>query len=266
MGQNGVGTCTKCDATGNRRHEKPCKEELELLPHSTDLRFDGSLMRQAYNVGKSGDWKGFLENDKLSAWTSVQVGECYNEVEQKDEGPQSIAQQILHKRTDFLRRIIVPVVVCVPSFLTGIRLKSTSGESLEGTERSSATGGVRRAVASVIGRHQTESWSHKDGTDRQEAKVFRPHAAPNRVCDSLINALKLQAHHQKNSDSPAVVAQGLLLKRWLKIMDGLRRFIMLDNHEAVKVGDFAKKMESRPVVKPNFTTDFLEAVVREGGS
>ena len=69
VGQNGVGTCRKCDATGDRRHEKPCKEELELLRHSTDLRFDGSLMRQAYNVGKSGDWRGFLENDKLSAWT-----------------------------------------------------------------------------------------------------------------------------------------------------------------------------------------------------
>ena len=101
---------------------------------------------------------------------------------------------------------------------------------------------------------------------RQEAKEFRAHAAPNGVCDNLINALKLQAHHQKHSDSPVVVAQGLLLKRWLKIMNGHRRFIMVDNHEAVKVGDVAKKMESRPVVKPNFTTDFPEAVVRGGGS
>ena len=199
----------------------------------------------------------------------MKVGKCCNEVEQKDEGPQSIAQQILHKKADHRasrRTKSGHIVVCVPSFLTGIRLKSTSGESLEGTGRRSATGGVRRAVASIIGRPQTESWSHKDGTDRQEAKVFRPHAAPNRVCDKLINALKLQAHHQKNSDSPAVVAQGLLLKRWLKIMDGLRRFIMVDNHEAVKVGDFAKKMESRPVVKLNFTTDFPEVVVRGGGS
>ena len=56
------------------------------------------------------------------------------------------------------------------------------------------------------------------------------------------------------------------MKRWLKIMNGLRRFIMVDNHEAVKVGDVAKKMESRPAVKPNFTTDFPEAVVRGGGS
>ena len=39
---------------------------------------------------------------------------------------------------------------------------------------------------------------------------------------------------------------------------------MVDNHEAVKVGDSEKNMESSPVVKPKFTTDFLEAVVREG--
>ena len=38
---------------------------------------------------------------------------------------------------------------------------------------------------------------------------------------------------------------------------------MVDNHEAVKVGDSEKNMESRPVVKPNFTTDLLEAVVRD---
>ena len=38
----------------------------------------------------------------------------------------------------------------------------------------------------------------------------------------------------------------------------------LDTHEAVKVGDLEKNVEARPVVKPKFTTDFAEAVVREG--
>ena len=36
------------------------------------------------------------------------------------------------------------------------------------------------------------------------------------------------------------------------------------NHEAVNVGHLEENMESRPVVKPKFTTHFLEAVVREG--
>ena len=36
--------------------ETPWKEELELLRHSTDMRFEGSQMRQAYNAVKSCDW------------------------------------------------------------------------------------------------------------------------------------------------------------------------------------------------------------------
>ena len=39
---------------------------------------------------------------------------------------------------------------------------------------------------------------------------------------------------------------------------------MVDNHEAARVGDLEKNMESRKVVKPKFMTDCPEAVVREG--
>ena len=47
-------------------------------------------------------------------------------------------------------------------------------------------------------------------------------------------------------------------------MDGLRKFIMVDNHEVVRVGELDKNVQSRTVVKPKSTTDFPEAVVREG--
>ena len=47
-------------------------------------------------------------------------------------------------------------------------------------------------------------------------------------------------------------------------MEGLRNFITMDNHEAVKIGDLEKAPESLPVVKPKFTTDLPEAMVREG--
>ena len=47
-------------------------------------------------------------------------------------------------------------------------------------------------------------------------------------------------------------------------MDKLRKFIVGDNQEAVKVGEQDKNVESRKVVKPKFTTDFPEYVVREG--
>ena len=46
------------------------------------------------------------------------------------------------------------------------------------------------------------------------------------------------------------------------MMEDFRRFIMVDNHEAVKVGELEQNMESMPVVKPKFTTDFPEAVIR----
>ena len=39
---------------------------------------------------------------------------------------------------------------------------------------------------------------------------------------------------------------------------------MIDNHEAVKMGNLEKTSESLSLNKPKFTTAFLEAVVRDG--
>ena len=47
-------------------------------------------------------------------------------------------------------------------------------------------------------------------------------------------------------------------------MEGLRRFITVDSREAVKIGDWVKTVESLSVVEPKCTSDFPEAVVREG--
>ena len=69
-------------------------EELELfLRHGTDMRFDGSLIRESMQCqGSQGD-----------------VRECYNEVEQEDDGRQSMVQKVMQRTDDFLRRIIAPV-------------------------------------------------------------------------------------------------------------------------------------------------------------
>ena len=91
--------------------------------------------------------------------------------------------------------------------------------------------------------------------------MFRAHG----VCYNLINALKHLAHQQKDCDSPVkTVVQGLEERSRLKMMDELTRFMMVDNFETVQVGDLDKNMESKKVVKPKFTTDFPEAVTREG--
>ena len=47
-------------------------------------------------------------------------------------------------------------------------------------------------------------------------------------------------------------------------MDGLRKFLDVDNHEAVKVGGLQEGTTSVKVVKPKFTADFPGAVIREG--
>ena len=82
------------------------------------------------------------------------------------------------------------------------------------------------------------------------------------MCDNLFNALKLLVNQQKDGDK--TVVQGLQEGSRLTILDGLRKFIVVDNHEAVKVGELRKNVEYRRVVSPKFTTDSLEVVVREG--
>ena len=61
---------------------------------------------------------------------------------------------------------------------------------------------------------------------------------------------------QKDGDSPV----GTLLQ----VLDGLRKFLAVDNHEAVTVGDLNREARSKKVVKPKFTTDFLGAGIHEG--
>ena len=48
------------------------------------------------------------------------------------------------------------------------------------------------------------------------------------------------------------------------MMDGLRKFIAEDNHEAVKVGYLHRETRSKKVVKLKFTADFPGAVIGEG--
>ena len=40
------------------------------------------------------------------------------------------------------------------------------------------------------------------GTNEDEATFFREHAAPQGLCENLINALKLLANQQTDGDSP----------------------------------------------------------------
>ena len=76
--------------------------------------------------------------------------------------------------------------------------------SLLGTERSNAIGGVRCAAAHYKWKAPNRVLVIQDSTDRGEATVFGAHAAPQGVCNNLINALKLVANQQKDGDSPVL--------------------------------------------------------------
>ena len=69
-------------------------------------------------------------------------------------------------------------------------------------------------------------------TNANEAKVFKAHAAPQRLCENLINALKLLAKIQTDGDSPIQsILTGLHERTRRGIMDGLRSFVEIDNHK-----------------------------------
>ena len=78
----------------------------------------------------------------------------------------------------------------------------------------------------------------KDSVGLRKAKQCSERLqAPQGLCDSLINSLKLLTSQQKDGDSPYETSVAVLLEKSRQgIMDGLRKFIEVDHHEAVNVG------------------------------
>ena len=103
------------------------------------------------------------------------------------------------------------------------------------------------------------------GANTNEAKLFKAHAAPLGLCDSLFNAHKLLANQQKDGDSPVQsFVTGLHERSRRGITDGLRSFIQADNHSAVDVGHLHQGTRSLKVQKPQISEAFPEASIREG--
>ena len=65
--------------------------------------------------------------------------------------------------------------------------------------------------------------------------MFRALAPPNVVCGNLVCTLKFLANQQLRGDRPVqVLLEGLQERSRSKIVHEPRRFITVDNHEAVK--------------------------------
>ena len=85
----------------------------------------------------------------------------------------------------------------------------------------------------------------QDSTDSREANVFRAHAAPQGMPENLINSLKLLTNQQKCSDGPVEnIVTGFLKQSRRSIMNGLGKFMEVDNHEEVK-GEACRKAQHR---------------------
>ena len=97
----------------------------------------------------------------------------------------------------------------------------------------------------------------QDGDDSREAKVFGAHAAPQGLCDKLIDALKLLSNQQRDGDSlVASIVTGLREKS--------RKGIMTDPGSSSKWSILRQGTKSVEVVELRFIADFPEAVIREG--
>ena len=87
---------------GNWQKDSPFKQELEPVKRSSDLSFNGLLMRRAYCAGNWESYKEEFQKDgKLSVWASIKVTECYENVQYVEKGRPSIAQDILGKKYGF---------------------------------------------------------------------------------------------------------------------------------------------------------------------
>ena len=103
------------------------------------------------------------------------------------------------------------------------------------------------------------------GADASQAKVFKAHAAPQGLSENLINALKLLANQQTDGDSPMQgIVTGLHEKSRQGIMEGLRRFIEVDNKRAVEVDLPTEGISAFWIKKPKFGAESPDAIVREG--
>ena len=119
---------------------------------------------------------------------------------------------------------------------TASRWKITIGGSLPGIVRGSLIGGVQRVTASAIeGSEQGLSHTRHCGSSRSESISSACCAARNvRQLDQLAEA----PHRISRKTATAllkILFKSLLEQSRKGIIDGLRKFIEVDNHEAVKV-------------------------------
>ena len=182
----------------------------------------------------------------------------------------SIAQDILRKSTDVLRRIIAPVdgmggvtlsyvcpqCSCFPleDYIWWVSTGHGDGNNRKKTNCNwwcAACGGQYewRAPNMIL--------VVQIGANTDRAKVFKARAGRLGLCAWRTSSKMVISRFKAQTT-------GLHETSRRGIMDGLRRFIEADNHSAVDAGDLRRGTISVRVKKPLFSETFPEAAITEG--
>ena len=101
-------------------------------------------------------------------------------------------------------------------------------------ERSTAAGGAQSVENIMIGERPTGYWWYKQVSVPVRQRFLKAHAAPQGLCENMINALEQLAKQQKDGGCPIQsIVTGFCERSRKGIMEGLRNFIKVDNHCAL---------------------------------
>ena len=169
---------------GQWQRESPAREYLERVNCCQGTDCSESMMKKGFTALKDGTWEEFQEtfSEKMRAseWAIDRMKEAFD-LAAKEAEKMSIAQEIMLKSTDYLRRIIAPfggqggvTMSSCARTATVSSLKVVFGGSL--LERSTPASGVRFVEKSTIGSNRTGSWSckqEKELSRRRSSKRMR---------------------------------------------------------------------------------------------
>ena len=98
---------------GQWQRESPAREYLEQVKSRPDTDCTARMMKQDFFALKSGDWEEFKKNTlsteaEATEWAFDRVKEAFEQVTKDEAKKLSIVQEIMIRRTDYLRRIIAP--------------------------------------------------------------------------------------------------------------------------------------------------------------
>ena len=188
------------EKTRRNTRSVPFKGVLEQVKRSADTDCNAQMMRRAFNAKKLCSWESFKEEcrkeGKLCEWTLERLQEtCDKVVALEVIGRLSIAQDILRKSTDFLRRSCAPV-----DGMGGVTLSHVCphrnffplDDHMWWVSTGHRDGGNRKKkhcnwwCAACGGQHDWRAPNSKQviqlGVNANEANVYRAHVAPLGLC------------------------------------------------------------------------------------